>query len=364
MGKDTYVWYSPATDVTGKKLMEALDASGGTAKPNADKTTVICWGTKTDAAVVMKNAKVLNHPDNIRINRNKVTALGKLDAGGVNVAKFTENFKLAGAGDFQFPLVARTKYHQGGAGFWLCLTPGMVAKAVKDGAQYMQAFIDIKDEYRLHVVDGAVIYGVRKVERDNHADAFVEYYAEYAQNKADKDGTKLDKATMEFVLRKLARKLATGPDMVIRSNTRGWKFSKVANENLDKDLVAEAVKAVKALGLDYAAVDCCIDSTGKAFVIECNSGPGLDGTSFDAWTAAFKALIAPKAAPKKAAAAAAPAAPVAKDQVGVAAAKLGGGAAAKQRLKDRAALLAQLADAADDDGDAEVLEKLMKKAGL
>jgi len=163
------------------------------------------------------------------------------------------------------------------------------------------------------------------------------------------------------VLKKIAPKLAPSPDMIIRSNTRGWKFSKVANDNLDKGLVAEAVKAVKALGLDYAAVDCCIDTTGKAYVIECNSGPGLDGTSFDAWTTAFKDLVAPpKAAAKKAAAA--PIEQAVKANVGVAAAKLGG-ANAKQRLKERAAFLAQLAEVADD-ADAELLEKLLKKANM
>ena len=362
MAQSTYIWYSPATDVTGKKLMEALDASGGTAKPAAGKEVVICWGAKTEADVVMGNGKIYNHPNNIRNNRNKLKALDVLKKGAVSVANFSDNFKLAGTKDFPFPIIARTKFHQGGAGFWLCLTAAQVAQAVKDGAQYFQTFIDIKDEYRLHVVNGEVIYGVRKVQRDNHAEAFIEHYTEHVEDKAAKGNVKLDKDTIKFVMDKLARKFATGPDMIIRSNTRGWKFSKVADENLNKELVAEAVKAVKTLGLDYAAVDCCIDATGKVFIIECNSGPGLDGTSFDAWTTAFKKLLAPKA-PKvvPAAPAAAPAQPAAKKVEGAAANM--GAANAKQRLKDRAALLAQLAEVADD-ADAEVLEKLLKKANI
>ena len=361
MADSTYIWYSPATDVTGKKLMESLEATGGTAKPAANKEVVICWGAKTDGDVVMGNNKVLNHPNKIRQNRNKVNALVALKQNNVNVANFSENFKLAGTGDYKFPLVARTKYHQGGAGFWLCLTAGHIAQAVKDGAQYIQSFIDIKDEYRLHVFKDEVIYGVRKVQRDNHVEAFVEHYTEHVNDKAAKDKVNLDKTTLEFIMGKLARKFATGPDMIIRSNTRGWKFAKVANDNLDKGLVAEAIKAVKALGLDYAAVDCCIDANGKVFIIECNSGPGLDGNSFDTWVAAFKKVLAP--APKKAAAVA----PkddvvVAKKAVNVAAVKAGA-VNAKQRLKDRAALLAQLAEAADDD-DAEMLEKLFKKANI
>ena len=361
MAQSTYIWYSPATDVTGKKLMEALDASGGTTKPTANKDVVICWGTKTEADVVMANKKIFNHPNNIRNNRNKLKALDLLKNGAVNVANFSDNFKLAGTKDFPFPIIARTKFHQGGAGFWLCLTAAQVAQAVKDGAQYFQTFIDIKDEYRLHVVNGEVIYGVRKVQRDNHAESFIEHYTEHVEDKATKGNVKLDKDTVKFVMDKLARKFATGPDMIIRSNTRGWKFSKVADENLNKDLVAEAVKAVKALGLDYAAVDCCIDSTGKVFIIECNSGPGLDGTSFDAWSTAFKKLLAPKVVPAAPVAPkVVPAAPV--EKVAGAAAKMGV-ANAKQRLKERVALLSQLAEVADDN-DAEVLEKLLKKANI
>jgi len=352
MAKNTYIWYSPATDVTGKKLMEALDASGGTAKPDANKETVICWGAKTEADIVMNNKNIFNHPNNIRINRNKFKALDILK-NTVNVANFSDNFKLAGTEAFPFPIIARTKFHQGGAGFWLCLTTGQVTQAVKDGAQYFQSFIDIKDEYRLHVNNDEVIYGVRKVQRENHAEAFVEHYNDYVEDKAAKINMLLDEETVQFVLHKLSKKFATGPDMIIRSNTRGWKFSKVANEHLNKDLVAEAIKAVKALNLNYAAVDCCIDANGKVFVIECNSGPGLDGTSFDAWVDSFKKLLLPKAAVAKVI----KAAPI--EKIAVAAAKIGL-ASAKQRLKDRAILLANLAEVADD-AEAEILEKLLKK---
>jgi glutathione synthase/RimK-type ligase-like ATP-grasp enzyme len=354
MGQETYVWYSPATDVTGKKLMEALGASGGTAKPAAGKENVVCWGTKTDAAVLFGAATklVLNHPDKIRVNRDKVNALTKLKQNQVSVAPYTENFKLAGTKDYPFPVVCRTKFHQGGAGFWLCLNEVHVAQAVKEGANYLQNYINIQDEYRLHVVKNKVIYAVRKVQRDNHAEAFVEHYGELVAAKALKGAVNLDKNTMDFVLKKLAAKFANGTDMIIRSNTRGWKFSRVANENLNNTLVTEAVNAVKALGLDYAAVDCCLDTTGKAYVIECNSGPGLDGNSFDSWVAAFKELLAPPAAKKVAAA------PVEQKIAApkVAAKAVGG----KAKLQEKLALLAQLADLADDD-EAAVLHKLINK---
>lgn len=351
-----YVWYSPATDVTGKKIQEFFKATGGTATPPKD-ADVLCWGTKTDKNIDLPNKVVYNHPNKIKANRDKVAALKLFSNANVNVATFSEDMAKAGSADFPFPLVLRTKYHQGGAGFWLCLNKDMVAQAVKEGAQYMQNYIHIKDEYRLHIVGDKVIYAVKKVRRENHVTAFKEHFTEYVMASAAKKKVDLNADTMDFVLEKLAKKYATGADMIIRSNTRGWKFSKVADGNLDNALVTEAVKAIKALGLNYGAVDCCTTIDGKCAVIECNSGPGLDGSSFDAWTAALKVLTTPVAAPKKVPVPAAVGAVAA----GVAHAAPVAAGNKKDQLKKKMALIAEMIDAADDDADIAVIEKLMKK---
>jgi len=351
-----YVWYSAATDVTGKKIQEFLKANGGTATPPKD-ADVLCWGTKTDKNVDLPNKVVYNHPNKIKSNRDKVSALKLFKKDGVNVADFTDNMALAGTKDFPFPLVFRTKFHQGGAGFWLCLNKLQAANAIKEGAQYMQNYVNIQDEYRLHIVDGKVIYAVKKVQRENHTEAFVAHWKEQVENYAAKQGTAVDANTMNFVLGRLARKMATGADMIIRSNTRGWKFSKVDVAKLDKALVAEATNSIKALGLHFGAVDCCTDDTGKAFVIECNSGPGLDGSSFDAWTAALKTLTTPKVAAKVAPVAAAVAAVAA----GVGHAVPAAGNAKKDQLKKKMKDLADMVDAADTDEEVAMIEKIWKK---
>lgn len=292
MGKDIYVWYSTATDVTGKIIQESLNASGGTTKPKTKKTCVLCWGTKTDKKVIFqKGTKVLNHPNKIMVNRNKVKALHKLKEKGCKVANFTTERARAGKNGFEFPLIVRRNYHQGGSGFWLCLNKGQVTNAFNEGGQYLQKFIDIKDEYRLHVVDNRVIHAVKKVKRENHKDAFIKHYSEHVENFAKKRGKAIDKDTMDLIMDRMARKFATGADMVVRSNTRGWKFSRLKLTTLNTALAEEAVKAVKALGLDYAAVDCCIDHNGDVYIIEVNTGPGLEGTSLEAWVTALKDLV-------------------------------------------------------------------------
>jgi len=347
--KKTYVWYSAATDVTGKKLAEELGCESGTARPAAKFDKVICWGTKTKDNVNLAPKKVFNHPNNIQVNRNKLSALVKMKDVNCNVARFSKN-----VADLEFPMIARTKYHQGGAGFWLCLNKTQVTQAAKEGAQYYQKYIDIKDEYRLHVVDGKVIYAVKKVARKNLKDAFVNHYTNYIINYAGKNNINVDADSLAFILKRLARKMATGVDMIVRSNTRGWKFSKINIENLPANLKAQALKAVEALGLDYAAVDCCITDADDAYIIECNTGPGLEGSSFDAWVKALIKLIKPKADAKKVV--------LAKKKV-VGVGKEIAKDVVKGKLKAKAKMMEAMVDAADN-AQLEALENLWKKMGM
>lgn len=364
MGNETYVWYSAATDVTGKKIAEALKTKSGTTAPGAAIDNVICWGVKTDKPVALANKKVYNHPDKIRANRDKLAALHTMKNKKCAVADFATNYKLLAKGEADYPIIGRTKFHQGGAGFWLCLNSAQADQAVKEGAQYFQKFIHIKDEYRFHIVNGELIYAVKKTPRENLKEAFVEHYKEHVSNYAAKNNIKLDNATMDVILDRLARKMAVSVDMTTRSNTRGWKFSHIANANVPANLADAAKAAIKALDLDFAAVDCCVDTQGKPWIIECNTGPGLDGSSFNAWTDAFSKLIAPKkaeakpAAPKKAAKAMAE---------GVAAAGVGAAKdmnTRKIKLKTQAEMLSKMLEAAgDDEAQLTAIEGLWAKLG-
>ena len=355
-----YVWYSAATDVTGKALMEKLNATGGLSEPKDANVPVLCWGTKTDKDVNIASKNVYNHPNKIRQNRNKYEALRVLSGDpAVAVAAFTNDSGKVGTKGFEYPVVARKSFHQGGAGFWTCLNKIHLAQAVKEGAQYFQKYINVNNEYRLHVAGGEVIYAVKKVPRDNLKEAFVAHYSDYVKASAGKAvnaALKLDAATMDFVLNKLAGKMAATTDMIIRSNTRGWKFSSVQLANLPAELKEMAKKCVKTLGLDFGAVDCCIDDNGKAFIIECNSGPGLEGSSMDAWVGVIEKMVTP---PAKVAVKAAPK----KDEVVPVGINVPKGKAAgktKEALKASLSMMSALLDAADDD-QAEVLNVLFAK---
>lgn len=297
--KDAYIWYSTATDVTGKKLAEALGTKCGTDCPDIKKTNlVICWGTKTNKPVDLGSIPVLNHPDRILRNRDKLEALRAMKTAGVNVAPFLpsnmiNNIAAADAiptqSEVRLPVIGRTRYHQGGKGFWNCPTRTHVDEAIKAGADYFQNLIEISEEYRLHVVGDKVIFPVKKVKRsvEEMEDAFIKHETDRQRALAAKNGDTLDEKTMEIFLRRQAKKFAQdGANMLIRSNRLGWKFVKM--KSVSEALATEAVKALKAIGLDYGAVDCCVDPTGKPWIIEVNSGPGLEESTFDAWVVALK----------------------------------------------------------------------------
>lgn len=302
--KEVYIYYSAATDVTGKKLCEALKVEGGSKKPTGKKM-VIGWGAKTKEDTIFgKNIKVLNHPDYIRTNRNKFEAM-KIMSNALNKdGKYhVAPYVLAGdvkasisSGNISLPLIGRTKYHQGGKGFWSCPTMAQLDDAISAGAHHFQSMLAIKDEYRLHVFGDKVIHAVKKVKRSDEEfeKAFIE--DELARQKvlAEKNNNAFDEVTAKLMLKRQAKNAtAGGANMLLRSNRLGWKFSIVKKyNNALKDI---AIQAVKALGLDFGAVDCCMDTNGNAFVFEINTGPGLEATSFDKYVEAFNNVIGSKA---------------------------------------------------------------------
>jgi len=290
-----YLWYSGATDTTGMALAEALEIESGKDRPR-NKDIIIGWGTKTSEDVNLGDTKILNHPNAIRKNRNKLKVLEMLKADrslSNNIAKFCPANRILRAidrGEIALPLIGRKKHHQGGKGLWICLVKNHVEKAISDGAEYFQSYIDIKAEYRLHVFAGSIIYAVKKIENPTEA-GWISQRKEKIQEHAGKHDVNLDNAAVDYVLGRLVKE-AVLPDQIVRSNTRGWKFSGIALNTMPASLRNAAIKAVEVIGLDFGAVDCATDMGDHPFIIEVNTGPGLQGTSFNKYKEALQSKLA------------------------------------------------------------------------
>lgn len=303
---NAYIYYSGATDVTGKKLVDGLGIKGTNKKPTAASVQmVIGWGAKTkDDVTFPKKVEVLNHPNAIRQNRNKFAALNVMAADLNTAAKThiavpitTDNIKAAiGNNEINYPMIGRKKYHQGGKGFWECPTVAQLDAAITAGAHHFQQIIAVQDEYRLHVFKGEVIHAVKKVQRtekefevawiEDELNRQKDYWAKNNQGAFNEEQAKI------MLARQSKDAAKGGPNMLLRSNKMGWKFSIV--KKYPADMVKVAVKAVKALGLDFGAVDCCVDVNANPWIFEVNTGPGLEGTSLKLYLAAFEKAIGGK----------------------------------------------------------------------
>ena len=341
---NAYIWYSGATDVTGTKLAEALGISHGKNKPSK-QNLIIGWGTKIDQMISLNKVRTLNHPNQILCNRDKLEALKLMDTAEINVAKFIEADKVVrsienGTDGIEFPLIGRTKYHQGGKGFWLCPTMTHVKSAIEEGAKYFQNMIEIKEEYRLHIFNNELIYAVKKSKRskEEYQEAYVRQELEQQKKLAEKNNNPFDEATARLILVRIAKKKTDGgADMIIRSNKKGWKFSHIKTVN--DDLKTEAILALEALKLDFGAVDCCLDVNNVPYIIEINTGPGLEETPFNAYVAAFKKVINK---------------PLSKPVV------VRGTTSAKHELIAKTALMTELVEKADET-EAKALKGIFKK---
>lgn len=74
----------------------------------------------------------------------------------------------------------------------------------------------------------------------------------------------------------------------IRTHNNGWVFTRM-DVNPNQLVISESIKAVQSLGLDFGAVDVIWNNHyAKAYVLEVNTAPGLEGTTVDKYINAIK----------------------------------------------------------------------------
>ena len=119
-----------------------------------------------------------------------------------------------------------------------------------DEAKFITSYFKGVDEYRVHVMLGQVIFLQRKALRTD-------------ENRPE------------------------NPSFIVRNHDNGFIFQ---HNNIEvPELVQNAsVKAVKALGLDFGAVDIKYNQNDNTYcILEINSAPGLTGTTLEVYTEAF-----------------------------------------------------------------------------
>jgi len=76
----------------------------------------------------------------------------------------------------------------------------------------------------------------------------------------------------------------------VRSHDNGWIFS-ISDVEIPQEAQDVAIRGVKALGLDFGAVDMALTPQGGCKIYEINTAPGLEGTTLVKYTEAFKDYV-------------------------------------------------------------------------
>lgn len=185
---------------------------------------IVRWGS-----VYPTEQKALNTAEAVALAKDKIASRKKLG----NLAPPTY-FRRE---DVHLPCVIRPRKHFAGKKFFVCRTPDQIDRAIDKCGRlwYATHLVDKAHEYRVFVCQGHIV-------------AVSERFPA-----ADGQGAA-----------KIAWNLAMGGKLInVRYKT--WPIP----------ICKAAILAAERLGLDWCAIDLCVDTGGDVWVFEANTAPGL-----------------------------------------------------------------------------------------
>jgi len=201
----------------------------------------------------------LNYASKIRVASNKLNFFNLIKDEAFCPPFWTNHEEIP---DEAFPIVCRTilSGHSGS---------GIVIASDRDGlvpAPLYVRYVKKKDEYRVHVG----LIGEKNGYPYSEGSPF---------------------ATIIAVQRKARRLGFENPNWQVRNHSNGFVYVR-ENVNPPQLVIEAAKKAFEASSLDFGAVDVIWNEhEGKAYVLEINTAPGLEGQTVTDYANFFKGLI-------------------------------------------------------------------------
>ena len=228
-----------------KALKGRIYKKGDYIPPNS---TVINWG---DGQCSLKRTDhILNHPDAIQSMANKRDAFDAFSSAGVSIPRYA---KSKGGVTWKGPTVVRHKL-TGHSGEGIEIHEGQPS-GLPDAPLYVE-YIKKQDEYRIHVGKNGETYGIIAKQRK-------------------------------------ARDLSIPESEVnwrVRNHANGFVFVR-QNINPPDCVLSAATAALSASGLDFGAVDVIYNThERRAYVLEINTAPGLEGQTIEDYANFFREL--------------------------------------------------------------------------
>ncbi len=210
-------------------------------------TLIVNWGKDNLDPRHRGRMIILNSSESVAIAKDKIKTLQVLKDSGVSVPDFTKNKAVAQRWMNEDKILygRHSTNSQQGRGI-------EIIKADSDRFPSCPLYtlgIIKAYEYRVHVFRGKII--------------------SYAQKKRRSD---------------------TEANPYIKNSDNGWVFCRDGVE-LPESVAQESIKAVKAIGLDFGAVD-VLCKKGQPYVLEINTAPGIEGTTLQDYAKAIKETYA------------------------------------------------------------------------
>ncbi len=239
-----------AKDLAGGLGAKRIKHEGSKFKGRAGKV-VINWGSSKLPAELTK-CRVINKPEAVATAANKLSFFAAI-VEHASVPNYTTKRDEALAWVLEGKVVVARTILNGNSGAGIVLVEREVD--LVDAPLYTE-YVPKKQEYRVHVFNGEVIDVQRKARKQDVPDDEVNWK--------------------------------------IRNMANGFIFARGEDAlgNVPQDVIDQAVLAVETLGLDFGAADVIYnDKQAKAYVLECNTAPGLTGTTLEKYVKAFKNII-------------------------------------------------------------------------
>jgi len=219
------------------------------------RKTVINWGCHSLPATVSR-CRIINAPEAVATVANKLSFFRKVtNVRGLNIPKWTTDrtqaLEIARRGS---NLVVRALLSSsGGRGATIVnARPGLNLGDIPHAPLYTE-YVKKEAEFRIHVVNGVVIDATRKVARAGQEPS----------------------------------------NWQIRSYDNGFIFQREGTTTHRGYAKAceQALLAMQAVGLVFGGVDVIYNAReDKAYVLEVNSAPGIEGTTVDKYKQAFERI--------------------------------------------------------------------------
>ena len=208
---------------------------------------IINWGNSRLPNWWHKDCYIVNFPKFVEVAQNKHKSLEAM-LGKVRIPTFTTLKKSAEKWIIRERVAVARTLLRGCGGRGIQLVDDV--DNLPDCALYTR-YVKKSDEYRVHIFMGTII----------------------------------------FLQKKMLRHGSEGNNFQIRNHANGRIFGS-KNIAVPQDVVEQALLAVKALNLDFGAVDVgWQESSQKAFVYEVNTAPALEGTTLDLYSQHIRGLL-------------------------------------------------------------------------